>query len=185
MGPWRCVMLVTVGRCDPAHGRVIKQRARIARRQREPKMTATFTSTIRKAGLALALRRLDLRCHVDLGLCFQRRSAVDVHRRCVPPLQLGNPEYPEDHRLHDQQRSSLSSGCRAVMDRDLAAQVRQARRAVSGCSRFPESACGDETQALFRFPRLYLSAPVTRTGFHFARKRYRTPAIAFIRCEGK
>ena len=70
-------------------------------------------------------RRLVLRDFVDLGLCFQRRSAAmcsgDAFRLCSSEI----PNIPKITACMIKQRASLSSGCRAVLDRDLAAQSRK------------------------------------------------------------
>ena len=65
-------------------------------------MTATFTKTVRKASLALAIAASFSALSSTAELCLQRRGAAAVHRRRFPPVQLRNPEHPEDHRLHVQ-----------------------------------------------------------------------------------
>ena len=72
------------------------------------------------------------RCRRPSSFAFSAESAADVHGRCVPPVQLRNPEHSEDHRLHDQAPRRLSAAVAAtVMDRDLAAAGPQGRRTVT------------------------------------------------------
>ena len=68
-------------------------------------MTAFFTETIRKAGMALAFAASFSALSSTSSFAFSAEAQADVHRRRVPPVQLRNPEHPEDHRLHDQARA--------------------------------------------------------------------------------
>jgi hypothetical protein len=115
-------MFVTVGALHQAHGRGIKQRARIVRCQREPNMTATFTSTIRNAGLALAFAASMSALSSTSSFAFsaeaQSMCSGDAFRLCSSEI----PNIPAITACMISKRSSLSSGCRVVLDRDLAAQ---------------------------------------------------------------
>jgi hypothetical protein len=115
-------MSVTVGTRGQAHGRVIEQRARIARRQREPNMTATFTTSFRKAGLALVFAASISAVTSTSGFAFsaeaQSMCSGDAFRLCSSEI----PNIPAITACMVSKRSSLSSGCRVVLDRDLAAQ---------------------------------------------------------------
>ena len=156
----------------------------------EPKMTASFPCTVRKASLALAFAASLLGDFVDCKLCFQRRGAADVHGRRVPPVQFGNPQHPEDHRLHDQAARQISPAVAAPFWTAIWPRRSPARSPRSNRAR-PDfgSACGDGRR---RF-RGRLRQPVhscritdclARTRFPFARKRYRTRGLAFIGDEG-
>ena len=37
------------------------------------------------------------------SFAYSEEAPCAVHRRCLPPLQLRDPEHSEDHRLHDQE----------------------------------------------------------------------------------
>jgi hypothetical protein len=115
-------MSVTVGWPDPAHGRVVKPRARVVRRQREPNMTATFTSSFRKAGLALVFAASISAVSSTSGFAFsaeaQQMCTGDAFRLCSSEI----PNIPAITSCMISKRASLSSGCRTVLDRDLAAQ---------------------------------------------------------------
>jgi hypothetical protein len=45
-----------------------------------------------------------------------------VHGRCLPPCSSEIPNIPKITACMFKHRAELSAGCRAVMDRDLAAQ---------------------------------------------------------------
>ena len=115
-------MSVTVGTPEQVHGRVINQRARIMRCQQEPTMTATFTSTIRNAGLALAFAASMSAVSSTSSFAFsaeaQSMCSGDAFRLCSSEI----PNIPKITACMVSKRSSLSSGCRVVLDRDLAAQ---------------------------------------------------------------
>ena len=115
-------MSVTVGERDPAHGRGIEQRARYARRQREPTMTATLSSTLRTAGLTLAFAASISAVSSTASFAFsaeaQQMCTGDAFRLCSSEI----PNIPAITSCMISKRASLSTGCRTVLDRDLAAQ---------------------------------------------------------------
>jgi hypothetical protein len=83
-------------------------------------MTA-FTRTIRTAGLALAFAvSLSALCSTE-SFAFsaeaQEKCTGDAFRLCSSEI----PNVPKITACMMKNRSSLSSGCRAVMERDLAA----------------------------------------------------------------
>ena len=113
---------VTVGTAGPVHGGSIKQRAAFAGRQWEPKMTAFFTNAVRKAGLALAVAASFSAFTSTSGFAFsaeaQQMCTGDAFRLCSSEI----PNISKITACMVKQRANLSSGCRAVMDRDFAAQ---------------------------------------------------------------
>jgi hypothetical protein len=90
--------------------------------QQEPNMTATFTSTIRNAGLALVFAASISAVTSTSGFAFsaeaQSMCTGDAFRLCSSEI----PNIPAITSCMIKQRASLSSGCRTVLDRDLAAQ---------------------------------------------------------------
>jgi hypothetical protein len=86
-------------------------------------MTVFFTNTVRKAGLALALAALFSAVASTSGFAFsaeaQQMCTGDAFRLCSSEI----PNISKITACMMKQRASLSSGCRAVMDRDLAAQA--------------------------------------------------------------
>jgi hypothetical protein len=112
------VTLITVGVAGPVHGGSIKQRAASAGRQREPKIF--FTNTVRRAGLALAASFSAVTSTSGFAFSAEAQSMCtgDAFRLCSSEI----PNIPKITACMMKQRTSLSSGCRAVMDRDLAAQ---------------------------------------------------------------
>ena len=85
-------------------------------------MTAFFTNTLRRAGLALAIAASFSAVTSTSGFAFsaeaQSMCTGDAFRLCSSEI----PNIPKITACMMKQRTSLSSGCRAVMDRDLAAQ---------------------------------------------------------------
>ena len=86
-------------------------------------MTASFTRTIRQAGLVLAfaasLSALSSTSSFAFSAEAQQMCTGDAFRLC-------SSEIPNVDRITAcmmKQRMSLSAGCRAVMDRDLAAKA--------------------------------------------------------------
>jgi hypothetical protein len=90
--------------------------------QQEPQMTATFTSTIRNAGLALAFAASISAVTSTSSFAFsaeaQSMCTSDAFRLCSSEI----PNIPAITACMISKRTSLSSGCRTVLDRDLAAQ---------------------------------------------------------------
>ena len=85
-------------------------------------MTASFTRTIRQAALTLAFV-FSFSALSTQGFAFsseaQQMCTGDAFRLC-------GSEIPDISRITAcmiRQRTSLSTGCRAVMDRDMAAQA--------------------------------------------------------------
>ena len=85
-------------------------------------MTATFTSTLRNAGLALAFAASISAVSSTSSFAFsaeaQSMCSGDAFRLCSSEI----PNIPKITACMISKRSSLSSGCRTVLDRDLAAQ---------------------------------------------------------------
>jgi hypothetical protein len=89
-------------------------------------MTAAFKSTIRKVSLALALvasfSALCSRASFAFSAEAQQMCTGDAFRLCSSEI----PDIPRITACMIKQRVSLSSGCRAVLDRDQGAQPRAA-----------------------------------------------------------
>jgi hypothetical protein len=85
-------------------------------------MTAFSTRMIRTAGFALAFAVSLSALSSTPGFAFsaeaQQMCTGDAFRLCSSEI----PNVPAITACMMKQRASLSSGCRAVMDRDLAAQ---------------------------------------------------------------
>src|SRR5271154_2219344 len=96
--------------------------ARRSGTQWEPHMTASFTSTLRKAravlALAVALSALSSTQSFAFSAEAQQMCTGDAFRLC----SLDIPNVPTITACMYKHRTQLSSGCRAVMDRDLAAK---------------------------------------------------------------
>jgi hypothetical protein len=88
----------------------------------EPKMTAFFTSTVRKVSLVLALTVSFAAVSSTSSFAFsseaQQMCTGDAFRLCSSEI----PNIPKITACMIKHRSDLSAGCRGVMDRDLAAQ---------------------------------------------------------------
>ena len=88
-------------------------------------MTAFFTNKFRKAGLALAVAAAFSAVTSTAGFAFsaeaQQMCTGDAFRLCSAEI----PNIPKITACMLKQRANLSSGCRAVLDRDLAAQSRK------------------------------------------------------------
>ena len=86
-------------------------------------MTAALNSTVRKVSFALALvasfSALSSRASFAFSAEAQQMCTGDAFRLCSAEI----PNIPKITACMMKQRASLSSGCRAVMDRDLAAQA--------------------------------------------------------------
>jgi len=88
-------------------------------------MTAFSTVTVRKVSLVLAFA-------ASFSAAFVEPRALPSapkRSRCAQPTRSASAarksRYFEDHRLHDPAARQSSSGCRTVLDRDLAAQSRK------------------------------------------------------------
>jgi hypothetical protein len=101
-----------------------QQRAATSGKPEEPTMTASFTRTIRQAGLVLAFA-------VSLSTLSSTSSfafSAEAQEMCTgDAMRLCGSEIPNISKITAcmmAKRASLSSGCRTVMDRDLAAQAK-------------------------------------------------------------
>jgi hypothetical protein len=85
-------------------------------------MSASFTSTIRQAGLvaafAVAFAALSSSPRFAFSAEAQQMCTGDALRLCSSEI----PNIPAITACMYQHRAQLSTGCRTVMDRDLAAQ---------------------------------------------------------------
>lgn len=83
-------------------------------------MTAYLTSTIRQAGIVLAFAVSFAALSATPGLAYsseaQQMCTGDAFRLCSDEI----PNIPKITACMMKKRASLSTGCRAVMDRDLA-----------------------------------------------------------------
>ena len=88
-------------------------------------MTASFTRTVRQAGLILAvaasLSALSSTSSFAFSAEAQQMCTSDAFRLCSSEI----PNVSKITVCMMKHRSDLSSGCRAVMDRDLAAQKKK------------------------------------------------------------
>jgi hypothetical protein len=88
-------------------------------------MTPFFTNSVRKASLVLAVAASVSAISSSSGFAFsaeaQSMCSGDAFRLCSSEI----PNIPKITACMIKQRANLSSGCRAVMDRDLAAQGRK------------------------------------------------------------
>jgi hypothetical protein len=84
-------------------------------------MTAAFNPTVRKVSLALALVALSSRASHAFSAEAQQMCTGDAFRLCSSEI----PDIPKITACMIRQRANLSSGCRTVLDRDLAAQGRK------------------------------------------------------------
>ena len=85
-------------------------------------MTTLFTTTVRKVGLALAFAASFSAVSSTASFAFsaeaQQQCTGDAFRLCSSEI----PNIPKITACMIKHRADLSSGCRTVMDRDLAAQ---------------------------------------------------------------
>lgn len=83
-------------------------------------MTASFTRTLRQAGLALAVAASVSALSSTSGFAFsaeaQQMCSGDAFRLCSSEI----PNIPKITACMFKHRAELSAGCRTVMDRDLA-----------------------------------------------------------------
>ena len=88
-------------------------------------MTASFTSTLRQAGLMLAVAASISALSSTSSFAFsaeaQQMCTGDAFRLCGSEI----PNISKITACMIKQRTSLSPGCRTVMDRDLAQQSRK------------------------------------------------------------
>lgn len=88
-------------------------------------MTAFFTTAARKVSLALAFAASISAFSSTSSFAFsaeaQQMCTGDAFRLCSSEI----PNIPKITACMIRQRTSLSSGCRTVMDHDLAAQGRK------------------------------------------------------------
>ena len=88
-------------------------------------MTIFFTRSVRKVSLALAFVASFSAATSTSGFAFsaeaQQMCTGDAFRLCSSEI----PNIPKITACMIKQRANLSSGCRAVTDRDLAAQGRK------------------------------------------------------------
>lgn len=82
-------------------------------------MTASFTRTLRQAGLVLAIA-VAVSAHASFAFSAeaQQMCTGDAFRLCSSEI----PSIPKITACMFRHRSELSTGCRTVMDRDLARQ---------------------------------------------------------------
>ena len=87
-------------------------------------MTAFFSSTVRKVSLALvfaaSLSAVSSTSSFAFSAEAQAMCSGDAFRLCSSEI----PNIPKITACMIKQRANLSSGCRTVLDRDLAAQAR-------------------------------------------------------------
>jgi hypothetical protein len=85
-------------------------------------MTASFTRTLRQAGLGLAfavsLSALSSTSSFAFSAEAQQMCTGDAFRLCSSEI----PNIPKITACMVKNRASLSAGCRTVMDHDMAAQ---------------------------------------------------------------
>ena len=85
-------------------------------------MTASFTRTIRQAGLVIAFAASFSALSSSASFAFsaeaQQMCTGDAFRLCSSEI----PNIPAITACMHKHRTELSTGCRTVMDRDLAAQ---------------------------------------------------------------
>ncbi len=93
-------------------------------------MTASFTRTIRQAGLVLAFAVSFSALSSSASFAFsseaQQMCTGDAFRLCSSEI----PNISKITACMVKRRSDLSSGCRAVMDKELAAQPSKAKVAA-------------------------------------------------------
>jgi hypothetical protein len=88
--------------------------------QQEPDMTATLTQTIRQAGIALVIAVSFSAVSATSSFAF----SAEAQQMCTgDAFKLCSDEIPNISKITAcmmKKRASLSTGCRSVMDRDLA-----------------------------------------------------------------
>src|SRR3954451_3913372 len=110
-------MAITVAGTECAHGGTNRQQAR--RATQEPTMTAALTKAIRQASIAFAFAASFSALSSTAGFAFsaeaQQMCTGDAFRLCSDEI----PNIPKITACMVKNRSSLSSGCRAVLDREV------------------------------------------------------------------
>jgi hypothetical protein len=118
---------VTVAAMGWAQGQGHHKPARRAG-QWEPTMTAFLTTTIRQAGLMLAFAASFSALSSSASFAFsaeaQQMCTGDAFRLCSSDI----PNIPAITACMYKHRADLSTGCRAVMDRDLVQQAKVAAK---------------------------------------------------------
>jgi hypothetical protein len=113
-------MMVTAGAAGPGHGRDINNGPH-PRRQQELKMTA-FLNTVRNVSVVLAvaasLSAVTSTATYAFSAEAQSQCTGDAFRLCSSDI----PNIPKITACMMKNRTNLSSGCRNVMERELAAQ---------------------------------------------------------------
>jgi hypothetical protein len=98
----------------------LHQKRAAKRRQQEPNMTAAFTRTLRQAGLVLAFAVSISAVSSTSSFAFsaeaQQMCTGDAFRLCGSEI----PNVSKITACMIKQRTSLSAGCRTVMDKELA-----------------------------------------------------------------
>jgi hypothetical protein len=116
------VMIITVAAVVRAQRGVITKRARKQRRRWEPNMTASLTCKLRQATLMLAFAASVSALSSSESFAFsaeaQQMCTGDAFRLCSSDI----PNIAAITSCMVKHRTQLSSGCRTVMDRDLAAK---------------------------------------------------------------
>jgi hypothetical protein len=111
-------MDITFKAAGSAHGGCIRNGPPSAG-QREPNMTASFTRTLRQAGLVLAFAVSILAVSSTSSFAF----SAEAQQMCTgDAFRLCGSEIPNVSRITAcmvKQRASLSAGCRSVMDKEL------------------------------------------------------------------
>jgi hypothetical protein len=81
-------------------------------------MTASLTRTLRQAGSVLAGATSGSAPSSTSVFAFTAKA----QQRCTGDefVRLRNSQYSEDYRVHDQAPCRSSTGCRIMMDKDLA-----------------------------------------------------------------
>src|SRR4051812_13935322 len=114
------VTCLTVPGTQSGHGHTNRQQAR--RALQEPTMTNAFTKTIRNASIALAFAASFSAISSTASFAFsseaQAQCTGDAFRLCSDDI----PNIPKITACMFKHRAELSTGCRTVMDRDLAAK---------------------------------------------------------------
>jgi hypothetical protein len=113
-------MAITVAASASAQGEAMTTTHHARRGAKEPNMTASFTRKIFQAGVVLAFALSSSLLSVQPSFAFsaeaQQMCTSDAFRLCSSDI----PNIPAITACMFKHRTELSSGCRAVMDHDLA-----------------------------------------------------------------
>jgi hypothetical protein len=112
------VIPITVEIAHLAHGSSHLKQARAPRGQWELNMTASLTRKLRQAGLVLAIAALSATESFAYSSEAQQMCTGDAFKFCSAEI----PNIPAITACMYKHRAELSPGCRAVMDKDLAAK---------------------------------------------------------------